>query len=42
MRNELTDTQHAILAHAHQHTEGKIVGYPSTSRAVRARRCWRV
>jgi hypothetical protein len=28
MRNELTDTQHAILTHAHQHTEGKIVWLP--------------
>ncbi len=28
MRNELTDTQHAILTHAHQQTEGKIVWLP--------------
>ncbi len=28
MTTQLTPTQHAILAHAHQHTEGKIAWFP--------------
>ncbi len=28
MTTQLTPAQHAILAHAHQHTEGKITWFP--------------